>query len=422
MVSRDPTLTLVGLAAAVAVGAVTRHLTAAVAILVASFFFDGYLTGGVGLLTVTKAIGAIAIMAWFLDWAVHARRVRWVPHLWPLLAFAVWLVPSLAVVHDQQLGLVVASRYLMFFAFFFLVVQTVDGDYDRATKVVDVTVAAAAVAAVLGLVPFVLGWVDRASGPLSDANDFAFLLASVLPLALHRFATSSTRAARVWFGLAATALGLTTLATFSRGALVALAVGLAWALVTRRIKLVTGLATIAALVVVGLAGYLYDPEAVDAALERKQAVAQANVDTRTEAWRVALDQFRAEPLTGVGPGNFTVRFDEFALPDPDVGVITTHNAYLNILAELGAPGLVAFLAYLGVSWYYLRQREPDDAEVDGLRSALAAGFLVAAVGAFFLTEQFYAPLWLLGALGAVPPRRSSNGARSTAGAAVDARP
>jgi hypothetical protein len=63
-----------------------------------------------------------------------------------------------------------------------------------------------------------------------------------------------------------------------------------------------------------------------------------------------------------------------------------------------------------LAWSRLRRRFPGDPGVDGLQSALAAGFVVAMVGALFLTEQFYAPLWLLPALGATlvgerPPAR-----------------
>ncbi len=80
--------------------------------------------------------------------------------------------------------------------------------------------------------------------------------------------------------------------------------------------------------------------------------------------------------------------------------ISGEEAYLVILAEQGAVGLALFLGYLALSWADLRRRFPGDKRGDQLQSALAAGFVVACVGALFLTEQYYPPLWFLGAVGA----------------------
>src|SRR5262249_54878607 len=74
------------------------------------------------------------------------------------------------------------------------------------------------------------------------------------------------------------------------------------------------------------------------------------------------------------------------------------DAYLVILAEQGAVGLALFLGYLALSWADLRRRFPHDERGDQLQAALAAGFIVACVGALFLTEQFYPPLWFLPAI------------------------
>jgi peptidoglycan/LPS O-acetylase OafA/YrhL len=61
--------------------------------------------------------------------------------------------------------------------------------------------------------------------------------------------------------------------------------------------------------------------------------------------------------------------------------------------------LALFLGYLALSWADLRRRFPDDERSDHLQAALAAGFIVACVGALFLAEQYYPPLWFLPAIG-----------------------
>ena len=135
--------------------------------------------------------------------------------------------------------------------------------------------------------------------------------------------------------------------------------------------------------------------------------ATANVDERVNYYRVELQEWEHYPLTGVGPGNFVYRFFQYApaagvsLPFPsNVLTISGEEAYLVILAEQGAVGLALFLGYLVLSWADLRRRFPADRRADQLQMALAAGFVVACVGALFLAEQYYPPLWFLPAVGA----------------------
>ena len=149
------------------------------------------------------------------------------------------------------------------------------------------------------------------------------------------------------------------------------------------------------------------PQLVDVALGQKTHVATKNVDVRFGYYRVEINEWEHYPLTGVGPGNFVYHFYQFApavqesLPFPsNVLTISGEEAYLVILAEQGTPGLALFLGYLALSWVDLRRRFPDDERRDQLQAALATGFIVACIGALFLTEQYYPPLWYLPALAA----------------------
>ena len=143
----------------------------------------------------------------------------------------------------------------------------------------------------------------------------------------------------------------------------------------------------------------------------KEQVAGSNVQSRLYYWQIAYDEFKSAPITGVGAGNYRVRFTEFGLPFAfDTGAQGTHNTYMNILAELGLTGLVLFVGYLITGWRDLRMRFADR-RADELQSALAASFVTACIAAVFLTEQFYAPLWVLPALGAAAVLRVRGGAR-----------
>jgi len=398
-VSRQP-LYAVGAMLAIALAwLIAQRLWLAVSLLVASSYFEGYLAVGLGFLTVSKLIGVLAMVAWFLAWSRGRQPIATVGLFWPVAGLAAWILLSSAMAYDQSAAVLFASRYLMFFVLVFLVIQTVDGQLSQATQLAAVAVAAAAVAALIGLWNF-FGGAERATGPLHDPNDFGFLLAVTVPLAMHQFQIASRPTRRCAAALALASILAGTLATFSRGAIIGLAVAGAFSLLTRRLRARWALLFLASALLIAGTANLLQPETIDSALARKEHIAQTNVNTRLIAWGIALDEFGSSPLLGVGPGNFEKRYIEFGLPTGEDGPITTHNAYLNVLAELGLPGLLLFLGYLAVSWGLLRRRNPDDPATNAFRSSLAAGFVIALVGSMFLTEQYYAPLWLLPALGA----------------------
>src|SRR5919198_686329 len=203
------------------------RLPLAVAVLTASFYFDAYLAVGAGIVTIGKLLGVVALLAWFLAWGVGRRRTVGEPLLWPLAGLAAWLPLSLSAAYDQGAGLTVALRYLTFFALVFLVVQTVDGDRPTAVRLVDVAVAAAAVSALVGLAVF-LAQGGRARGPLDDPNDYAFVLAVTVPLALYRIRSATGRLGRTLAVLAVAAMSAAILATLSRSALTGLAGAGGW--------------------------------------------------------------------------------------------------------------------------------------------------------------------------------------------------
>jgi O-antigen ligase len=60
-------------------------------------------------------------------------------------------------------------------------------------------------------------------------------------------------------------------------------------------------------------------------------------------WRM----LRAHPLAGVGPGNFTPAYPDFAVAPWYASRGHAHNFYLQIAAEAGALGLLAYLALIG---------------------------------------------------------------------------
>jgi O-antigen ligase len=136
----------------------------------------------------------------------------------------------------------------------------------------------------------------------------------------------------------------------------------------------------------------------------RAAVEAANSASRLHYWHIAIAEFRFAPILGVGPGNYEAYFAAFGPPyDFLRGVQTTHSTFLNIMAELGLPGIVLFLGFLGLIWRELRGRHPIRGCARSLQTAIGAGLVAVVVASSVLTEQFYPPIWFLAALAAALP-------------------
>src|SRR5262245_13613579 len=110
-VARRPIATVVVLLAVLTVWLAALRLPVAVAVLVASFYIDAYLTRGGTVVTPIKLIGALAIGAWFLAWGVGRQKLVVDRLFWPLTGLGLWIVLSMATSYDVSSAAVVASRY-----------------------------------------------------------------------------------------------------------------------------------------------------------------------------------------------------------------------------------------------------------------------------------------------------------------------
>lgn len=117
-------------------------------------------------------------------------------------------------------------------------------------------------------------------------------------------------------------------------------------------------------------------------------------DVRTDYWRVALHEARANPVLGSGAGTYVDWWLRLR-PEPR-STVEAHSLYAETLAELGPVGLALLLAALAVplaaAW---RLRSPP------LAAALAAYAVGAAVDFHWELAAVTAPVVLLGASAAV---------------------
>ncbi|MFN4128625.1 MAG: O-antigen ligase family protein [Paracoccaceae bacterium] len=197
------------------------------------------------------------------------------------------------------------------------------------------------------------GW--RLTGPLPDANFFAQLLLPALPLSVALIFVERHWAVRALTALFAIAILLAIVLTYSRGAMLALFVmALAALVLSRKGALVVPCVMIAA-ALMALFGPVATFERVFSGLETAKLLFQdSNINgdpaviQRVSVMRAAARMFMENPILGIGPGQFSTLYPDYALRyalDMDAPA-AAHNLFLEIAAEQGLVGLGLFVVFV----------------------------------------------------------------------------
>jgi putative inorganic carbon (HCO3(-)) transporter len=372
-------------------------------------------SSGVGL---AKLAGFALLLSWLAK-SASASETReyqlWTefPGIsWLLAAFLAWACLSFVWAGDGSAVTSSVSRYLLGIALVPIAFTAL-----RDVKTVRAVMCAFVVGAIFSAGYGVLagsalstevGEPERLAGTVGDPN----LLASVLVVAMIFSAALALTARRGslgrllgWTGSAVCIVGL--ILTFSRGGLLTLAMALVIAPFFSRRKgaAFAGVALLALTVVFYFAALA--PQ--DA---RDRLSAQNGGSGRTDIWKVGWRLVEANPVVGVGAGNFPAASVEYIL---EPGAMThkgtlidepavAHNMYLQVLGELGVIGLAMFASILigsiGAGIVATRRfREGGDSQL-AILSAAAVVSLAALLGSYyFLSEEYSKQLWLLLAFG-----------------------
>lgn len=255
---------------------------------------------------------------------------------------------------------------------------------------------------------------QRAAGPIGDPNRYAQMLLVALPLGFYLMRRSGS----IW--QAAGAAGCTAsilcgiFLTYSRGGWLALGVvvtaSLASGLLRWRVfvpALVLGSLLVFA-VAPGTAARLRSIGSVQALLsDRVTASADGAVRGRMTEMLAALHVFMDHPVLGVGPGHFSPFYSVDYMDEPEIAFRRrteprrAHNLYLEIAAETGILGLVAFLAVvmlLARGLVAARRRLAAVPEVRDLATAFGLALVAYLATGCFLHLSFQRLFWLLAAL------------------------
>jgi putative inorganic carbon (HCO3(-)) transporter len=149
-----------------------------------------------------------------------------------------------------------------------------------------------------------------------------------------------------WLGLAA-AVAVMAIAVVARSGRAAI-VGLVLVIAVAYLLLAGGLVLVPPSIVQRFSDFIPYTGVTDV---RGLEITDANfaVLERMAHWQAALDMWTDHPWLGVGIGNYEPVYARYALPQWPLPLGHAHNYYLNIGAETGVLGLLAYLLLWGAA-------------------------------------------------------------------------
>ncbi|MBI3912986.1 MAG: O-antigen ligase family protein [Chloroflexi bacterium] len=367
---------------------------------------------GVGNLTAADFLAAFLLLLWLARMIARERAIR--VHLPPLaLPFAIFLAVAFASFTVAASYDAAAKEWVKWLEMFALYVWAANNlDRVKLERALGVFLIAGLSEAAIGIYQFTFrvgppGFTlferfMRAYGTFEQPNPYAGYLALIIPIAFgiaFWFVTSRTLPVpshklrlETWgLGLAAcVALAgmLAALAmSWSRGAWFGMAAALIATVVaqSRRAFLFVNVGALLLAAIIFLGSLNLIPDFVTERFAgitdyfgifdvRGVPVDDANfaVVERMAHWQVAADMLADHPWLGVGFGNYAVAYPAYALPHWSDPLGHAHNYLLNVAAETGIAGALAYVLLWGAafwqSWRAVRGTR-------GLPRAVAAGVL-----------------------------------------------
>ena len=361
---------------------------------------EGYLQDVSG--NLSKLAPALFLVVWAGHRLLGDRPVG-VSHpvVWCCLGLLPLVLASSAVNLDNGFTLLYLFRWLPFLLLVVALVDVLTYDVDPWVAL-HALIAGATASAAGAVVSFAFLGSPRASGPLEDPNDLAYVITAAVPIVLLAVRRAQRRRAVLAWGLVLALLVVGAAATLSRGGALATTAVLVWALWRGLVPLRFLAASGALLLVVAAPLLVLARDVIEQAVGEKQYIAATNVDTRLLRWQAAARMLGENPLLGVGPGGFRSGYVEYS-GFAELAELTpvAHEMYLEVGAELGALALTLFLgaivaAVVGTEAAIRRRRRVTTAPRDPATLAAYAvqgSLLAVCVSSVFLSQQYYMPLW-----------------------------
>jgi len=246
-----------------------------------------------------------------------------------------------------------------------------------------------------GIFTLLGGGVHRVFGPpgsdIEDNNDLALGLLMTIPLLWYLRRGFTKRWVRLGFVGAIALCALAALGTYSRGALIAATVMIAFALLKSRgrIAFVLPLLALAVLALTLMPEHWF---------ERMGTIATYGDDKsslgRLNAWQMTFNLALDRPFVGGGFQLYQPHIYELYAPNPTM-VLAAHSIYFSALGEHGFIGLALFASFMFASWKtatWIVRRSAGRAEqrwAGELATAIQASLIGYIVGGAFLSMLYF---------------------------------
>jgi O-antigen ligase len=353
-----------------------------------------WLLSGNGEFTVFKGLGLACLPFALAHMAFRLAPLR-LNAVFPALA-AVFVIEMFSYFsHGGTLGDPALTNRVSMLLLFFLIIALVDS-IGRLRRVILIMIGSVAIAAVYVVRDWQFNrmYADYRPGGISgDANYFALCASACMLLSLQLALSRPTRwEKRYLYGcLAITSVAF--LMAASRGGFVGLAIGLLFLMFRSgrgvRTMLLIGLVIAPLLVLV--------PNTSIQRIFHPGTGEDEAVDARHVTWMAGLRMIEAHPIGGIGLNRFRSLVLSYEGTNDKPVQSLAHNTYIEVAAELGIPGLLAYLALIWSGFRALNRA----ARLKGqpvLREAaigFQAAMIAATVCATFVSASWFRFLWLV---------------------------
>jgi probable O-glycosylation ligase (exosortase A-associated) len=358
-------------------------------------------------------MGALAVLLFVRD-GTSIRRVRWVlgPTTRCVIAFLTWIAVStpIALVRGTSFDLLFGN-FIKTFLMFLVIAAGVRSVRD-VERIALAYLASAAIYSAVILSRFNLGEGDSwRLGDLYyyDANDFATLAVTAMPIALYMIHRARAGYQRILGIVSLTLLTVAFVHSGSRGGFIALIAVVLFINIGYRAIALRWRVTATVLVAVVLLFTASDRYWKQMGTITSDSDYNRFDETgRLKIWERGIGYMLQYPAFGVGAGNFNAaegRLSEYA-QNRHRGVRwnAAHNSYIQVGAELGIPGLLMFVGMIATAFAALRRSSRrlgnarGNAAARELTQAIAAALIGFAVGGVFLSLAYSEILFTLLAL------------------------
>lgn len=370
-------------------------------------------TPGVALQTVELAVLAVAALV-VLGRASHRHRpAAWSASLWWPAALAAWALVLVPLAIDTGL----ASKQTAALVGGLLFAVVVLAACENMTDVRRVLGALLAVGVVIAIIALAAG-VDldpsasasrvggRLQGTFDQPNQLGAFCAMVAPVAAGLLFGARTVAGRAGAAVALLAVLVALLLSLSRGGWIGTFAAFLYLLVAlpEARRLVLGISVPLALAVaIAWPSASSIPEVTVVGARARALTTLSSYDGRQEIYREAWREIRSEPVTGHGPGGFSVASVRAESESASVHADHAHNLLLTWAAETGLPGMLLVLGFAAALALVTRRTarrarsrdRRDYAIVAGVAAGLVAVFVQGAVDYTLRNAVIWLTLWTL---------------------------